>query len=256
MRRDAWLSWLERFVHIEEAAGSSPAASTMAVSRILFILLYIFLLFIPGYTILKNSDNLSALLADPSSITYFFLRLTGLFAFVLVFIQIMLGAFMNFWRRVFGPKILNFHMSQGIITYGLILFHPTFFVLSGALSGLENPVNLLFPRFNDSYELYLSFGKIGFILLTIGVFAAKLRKSNFLQSHWRKFHILNYFGFWFIFVHSFNVGSDVRTVPFIWLYPLMAVLVSISIIYRRIYTPFLKKSSLPVSESKPASQVQ
>lgn len=216
-----------------------------------FILLYILFLVIPGYTLFGNAGGLEQLTDQgASSTTYTFLRLTGLFAFILIFIQIMLGAFMNYWRTVFGPKILNFHMREGIVAYGLILAHPAFFLLNALLANIPNPLGLLVPRFSTAYETYLSFGKIGFILLTIAIFAARFRNVGFLQRHWRKFHILNYIAFWLIFVHSFNLGSDTHTTPFSLLYPVMAVLVVISIGYRRIYIPFLKpKPSTPPKKS-------
>lgn len=203
--------------------------------KIFFVLLYVIILLVPGYTVWQNGGFTAQ--ADVAAITYLFLRLTGLYAFVLIFIQVMLGAFMNYWRMVFGPKILNFHMWEGILAYGLILAHPTLFLLNAALAGVPNVLGLLIPRFTNSYEIYLSFGKIGFILLTIAIFAARFRNAGFLQKHWRKFHILNYIAFWFIFVHSFNLGSDTRMPPFSWLYPIMAILVVVSILYRRIFTP-------------------
>lgn len=197
--------------------------------RIFFILLYVILLLIPGYTALQNGNA--------GGVTYFFLRLTGLYAFILIFIQIMLGAFMNYWRSVFGPKILNFHMREGILAYGLILAHPALFLLNAALAGVPDVLSLLIPGFTNAYETYLSFGKIGFILLTIAIFAARFRNIGFLQRHWRKFHILNYVAFWFIFSHSLSLGSDTHTPPFSWLYPIMAILVVVSILYRRIFIP-------------------
>lgn len=210
----------------------------------LFVFIYSILLFIPGYTVLQNGNT--------GEIPYFFLRLTGLYAFVLIFIQIMLGAFMNYWRTVFGPKILNFHIREGILAYGLILAHPALFLLNAVLAGVPNALGLLIPRFTNAYETYLSFGKIGFILLTIAIFAARFRNVGFLQKHWRKFHILNYIAFWLIFVHSFNLGSDTHTPPFSWLYSIMAILVVVSIFYRRLYIPFLKSKTI-TSESAPQS---
>lgn len=206
-------------------------------AKYLFISIYLLLLFIPGYTVWQNGGFTAQ---DTKTLTYLFLRLTGLYGFILIFVQIMLGAYMDFARTIFGPKALNFHMTQGIAAYGLILAHPVLFLLNMATAGIPNPLILLLPNFTSAYETYLSFGKIGFILLTIAVFAGRARNISFLQKHWRKFHILNYVAFWFIFVHSFNVGSDVKTIPFSWLYPIMAVLVVLSIFYRRVYMPFVK----------------
>lgn len=243
----------EYSVHIGGAVGSSPTASTMdktaprlQMLKTPFVLLYTVLLFIPLYTVLQNGG------VDQT--IYLFLRLAGLYGFILIFVQIMLGAYMEIARRVFGPKVLNFHIREGIVAYGLILAHPILFLLNTALAGVPNVLGLLIPRFANTYETYLSFGKIGFILLTIAVFAAKFRNVGFLQRHWRKFHILNYVAFWFIFVHSFNVGSDTHKAPFSWLYPVMAILVVLSIFYRRVCVPFRKPAQ--ASRDTPIPQEQ
>lgn len=231
-------SVVERPPHMREVPGSNPGEPTMRVSYT-FIFVYLVLLFTPGYTVWQNG-GLAA--QDTAALTYLFLRLTGLYAFILIFIQIILGAYMDFWRGIFGSRILNFHATQGLVAYGLVLTHPAFFLLNATVKNIPSPLGLLVPQFSSAYEIYLSFGKVGFILLTVAVFAAKFRNASFFQKHWRKFHILNYITFWFIFVHSFNVGSDTKATPFAWFYPIMAVLVVLSIFYRRIYIPFLKSA--------------
>jgi predicted ferric reductase len=211
-------------------------------ARYFFILAYLLLLFVPAYTVWRNG---TLAVQDATALTYLFLRLTGLYGFILIFVQIMIGAYMDFARRVFGPRILNFHIQEGFVAYGLILAHPVLFLLNKALAGAPDMLDLLVPRFTTSYEVYLSFGKFGFILLTIAVLATRFRKTPFLQKHWRKLHILNYVAFWLIFSHSFNVGSDTQAGVFSWLYPVMAILVIFSIFYRRVYIPFIKPARVP-----------
>ena len=76
------------------------------------------------------------------------LRLTGLYAFFMIFLQIMLGGFMPIWQNIFGPKATVNHEKLGLITYILVLSHPTFFLVGALLrKGLEGFYTTLVPQF-------------------------------------------------------------------------------------------------------------
>lgn len=191
---------------------------------------YLLFLLIPVLTLLSNKETLSF---QGEKVTYTFLRISGLFGFILLFLQIMHGAFMSYWTRLFGDRAVIWHEKMGLVVYSLILLHPTFFTLSSWVTrGLGGALLSLVPFFSDIYEYYLSLGKIAFSLLTLGVFVAYFRHKAFLNRHWLKFHVLNYVAFWLIFVHSFNIGSDTHTFPMSWFYPISAGGVAASLIWR------------------------
>ena len=208
----------------------------MFIIKVILISLYIILLFIPGYTIARNSDVLQGIfsLNDPT-VVYFFLRLAALYGITLLFIQLILGAFMQPLTKVF-PGLLRWHMVEGIISYGIILSHPMLYTIyTSKTIGIFNPLLTLWPNFSVQNEFYISFGRVALYLLTIGILAGLFRRSSFLSRHWRKFHILNYIVFVLVLWHSWNIGSDTHATPFVFLYPIFIVGFLTAFFYRRIY---------------------
>ncbi|MDO8657474.1 MAG: hypothetical protein Q7K55_01940 [Candidatus Levybacteria bacterium] len=181
--------------------------------KILFISIYIFLLAIPLFTFINNSgfNDLH---------TYKFIRLFGLFGITLFFIQFILGAFMIYWRRLFGIWIFKFHITQGLIAYLIILLHPIFYFLNILqFSDFKTSILSLLPGFATNADIYLNFGKLGLIFLTIAIMAGIFRTYPLISKYWRRLHRLNYIVFVLIIIHSYFIGSDSKTVPFIFLYP-------------------------------------
>lgn len=180
--------------------------------KILFILLYVFLLTAPVVSWVANSgwDN---------GFWYGYMRLAGMYAFVLITTQIISGSSMDTLRRVFGPRILKGHMAVGIMAFLLAMSHPVAF-------GIAFGWNLLLD-FSDPYTVL---GRIGLLCMILGVSGGMLRTKSFMVSHWRVFHRLNYAVFILIYVHSFYLGSDVRIFPMSGVYIIgpLAVLYSVA----------------------------
>jgi predicted ferric reductase len=149
-------------------------------------------------------------------------RIIGLLAFSLLFMQIILGAFMQKWIEKLGTWVLKFHIIQGVIVYILILAHPFLFVIYNfKIRGLIDPfyvftdICLLCPR---SYELYYSFGRIAFWLMSFAILAAIIKSEVWWRENWRKFHILNYFAFFLIAAHAWFLGTDIASTSFIYVF--------------------------------------
>lgn len=138
------------------------------------------------------------------------------------------------FRKLFGGKMLQFHITQGIIAYLVIIFHPIVFVLFNAnTQGWNQALLQILPQLGQS-QFYLNFGRLALILFTIGVAAGYFRRKALLTRHWRKFHILNYFAFLFALLHSSNLGSDTSFFPFNILYPIFWIGLFSAFFYRRI----------------------
>lgn len=203
--------------------------------KIIFFGVWILILSIGPYTLIKNTSP-ELLVQNRVFLFNFLQRLTGLLAFSLIFVQIMLGSFMNKWIEKFGGWIFKFHVIEGIFAYLFILSHPLFFVLINyKLKGTFDPF-YVFTDFcvlcQNKLELYYTFGRVAFWLITIAVLAAELRTQPWLLRNWRKFHILSYFAFFFVALHSWNVGSDIASKPFIWFYWTATILVIFSLLHK------------------------
>lgn len=150
-------------------------------------------------------------------------RITGLTAFVLLFVQIILGSNMDFWRAKFGSIALKIHIANGLLAYLFIFLHPTLMIAFRYL--LYQKIDPIYV-FTDAcilcdgvYEYYINFGRLAFISVTIAVFAGLFRGyDKFMRLNWRKFHMLNYLAFYFVSIHAYNIGTDSSTKLFVYLF--------------------------------------
>lgn len=219
------------------------------------ILVYTVALLIPGYTFfIATPGNLQALFSQSSTNVFFTLfRLFGLYAFVFVWVQVMLGSFMPLFIGIFGSKALKFHISQGIFVLLFAFLHPIIFYLASFLATPEIPFwDALAHYFGvTGLPLYPYLGPVALTLMVITVITAKLRARPLLRKHWRIIHFLNYLVFLFSFLHSYNVGSDVHTQPLQGLYIFFGVTFLLGFFYRfgykRIYLGLKKRQAAPTA---------
>lgn len=140
---------------------------------------------------------------------------------------------MNYFRKLFGVKIFKFHIIEGIIAYIIIVSHTVFYFLNILqFSDFKTSILSLLPSFATKIDIYLDFGKLGIILLTIAVMAGIFRTYPFITKHWRFFHRANYIAFALILFHSYFLGTDTHTIPFIFLYPIFIVGLIASVVYK------------------------
>lgn len=209
----------------------------MDLKKLVLIIAYVLILLTPLVTLIVTSGGIKGILSSFSSAQttwYFLVRFAGLYAIVILFNQVMIGAFMLPLRRVFGSKMLILHITQGLIGYTLLLLHPLFNTLSLAqIMPLEKAVQFILPDLSIE-QMYYNLGRLAVVLFTIAVLAGALRTKQFFTNHWRKFHILNYIAFPLVVVHSYFVGSDTHALPFVLLYPVFIIGLLVAFFYRRI----------------------
>jgi predicted ferric reductase len=153
---------------------------------------------------------------SPEMLTYSFQRITGLIAYSLLFIQIVLGSKMGYWVQMLGARAYGLHVRQGLIAYAFILLHPllnsAFIYLVSA--NISDAIASFLPSVADRREQFLNIGRLSFVLLTLSIAVARLRTKPFFRRNWHYYHYLNYVVFFMIFIHARGVGSDVATFPF------------------------------------------
>lgn len=207
--------------------------------KAIFYLLWFFLLVLGPITVIRNTPPY--FLAEPSGLLNFLQRIIGLMAFTLLFIQIILGSLMEKLVEKLGGWIFKFHITEGIVAYGLILVHPLLLKF--------DPLYVFLGFSSQGAEFYYSFGRSAFWLLTVGVAAGLLRTQPWLQNNWRKFHVLNYVAFFLVWYHSFKVGTDIGTFPFSFFHGPSLVVVSAIVLYK-LYV-YLRLRFFSVSHSNP-----
>ncbi len=228
---------VERFVHIEEAVGPSPTSSTGRLERsnvhrtgrrfepcsghmrkVIFFIIWVGLLLLVPITILRVTP-IALALKYPANMTNFIQRAIGLSAFILLFVQLFLGAFMSVWIKKIGGWIFKFHLFEVGLVYTLALAHPLFLILFNHFVGIGWDPYRVFINVcllcQTPLLYYYTLGMISFWLLTLAVFGGLFRSASpWLKTHWRKLHILNYIVFLIVGLHGFLIGTDFRYQPF------------------------------------------
>ena len=97
---------------------------------------------------------------------------------------------------------------------------------------LNTSILSLLPGFATNIDIYIDFGKLGLIFLTIAIMAGIFRTYPLISKNWRWFHRLNYIVFGLILIHSFFLGTDIKTAPFVYLYPIFIVGLITSVVYK------------------------
>jgi DMSO/TMAO reductase YedYZ heme-binding membrane subunit len=138
--------------------------------------------------------------------------LLGLYAFYLVWVQIMFRA--NLALRVAVPPwVHRFHRAEGLFALLFAILHPSFLVIG---VGLQSYLAKDFVAHDQA--IYVLLGQLQLVLLLVTVLTVLLRRQPWLVKRWRSIHILNYAVFVSAWVHSWKLGTDVQSTGLRWLW--------------------------------------
>lgn len=208
------------------------------MKKIIFFFIWLSLILVSVFTLFRAFD-LSFVLAYPSRITNFVERGLGLVVFNLLFVQIVLGVFMDKLINKLGNWVSKFHAFNGILVYLLALFHTFSYVLINYFSGhgMDPYVAFINVCLICKYPVnyYLTIGRVSFWILTGGVFVAIFRRySSWFNKNWRNLHIVNYIVFILVVAHGFLLGTDFKTIPFFAVAVIETILVLLILILNKI----------------------
>jgi DMSO/TMAO reductase YedYZ heme-binding membrane subunit len=120
------------------------------------------------------------------------MRLLGLEAFTLIFVNIVTGALARRFYRLFKPRpFQRFHITCGALGFLMALAH-------GAIVIVE--------RYNRAYNAIWVVGPVALALLAVTIYVALDRKR--LPRVWRRIHQINYLIFTAVFIKAMVIGSD------------------------------------------------
>lgn len=168
-------------------------------------LLLLFLVFILSAPIVLLKSQLN--IRNSTDVLFFLQRASGLYAFSLIFIAIIMGSAMNVVDRFFpADKVFSIHKIVGKSAFTLAIFHPIFLYSTYLL---EHNLNYVLPFLEGSSIIYFYLGILALLLLTVSVGAALARFK--IGIKWLYIHRINYLIFWLIFFHGLNLGVDTQT---------------------------------------------
>lgn len=191
-------------------SSTAPAASDralIAILRVALPLAFVTALVLPALVFFNDRGG-TGFLADKSLQQYGILLfpLVGLYAFTLLWIQFLLGSNMYPLMRVF-PRVQLFHRTQGPFVLAFALLHPTLLLLG--VGGVAAYFRFEFVPPNLVPWVWV--GELQLTLLIATVATALLRKTKWLKKRWHWIHYTNYVVFTLVWLHSWNLGTDVQS---------------------------------------------
>jgi DMSO/TMAO reductase YedYZ heme-binding membrane subunit len=119
-------------------------------------------------------------------------RILGLEAFTLIFVNIVTGAQSRWFYQLFKPRSFRrFHIVCGVLGFLLALAHG---------------VIVLAKRYWSGYNAIWVIGPVALAMLAITIFAGLDRKR--LPRIWRRIHQINYLIFVAVFAKAVVIGTD------------------------------------------------
>jgi sulfoxide reductase heme-binding subunit YedZ len=199
--------------------------------RGVLIVAYVILSLIPLAIFFRVRGGLMAIPAtDLRSLTYFLFPLLGLYAFTVLWLQLLVGSSMAPLTRLF-PNIRQIHKRHGIYALVFSVLHPLFLLIGVGLSDF-----VTFQYIAPEQLWFALLGYLQLILLATVVTTALLMRSRFLRGkRWRYVHFLTYFAFISVWIHSWFLGTDVQTTPlrYFWIFAGLTAIVSVSWRFKR-----------------------
>lgn len=190
----------------------------MKKSKIGFWVIWLVLVLLGPYFITKTVV-FPKIFSDYGLTLNFLERVSGVSIFTLLFIQIVLGAYMEKLSDKLGNWVYKVYTIQGPVIYLLAIVHPFFqlifnYKLFHTLDPFYIYTQVCFLCKNKT-ELLYSFGRLAFWFLTLDVFAAIFKNSDgWLKKNWKKLHLFNYYiVFFLVAIHGYFLGSDFKVFP-------------------------------------------
>lgn len=196
--------------------------------------LYIAALCLPLYIFFHDRGGTAFLhMADLRDSLRLVFPLLGLYAFTFVTWQVLIATNLR-WLRKLWPRVINFHHFQGGFALIFAVLHPALILIG---FGLADYLHFRFVSPNLRWWLIPSYTALTILLLTVTT--ASLAWHGMNIPWWRKLHRLNYLVFVLVWLHSWFIGTDTRTLllRFVWVVYLLLVTISVIGKYRSFFTP-------------------
>jgi hypothetical protein len=188
------------------------------MKKYIFFVIWIVLLLLVPATILRITP-LAAGVRNPGAIFDFLQRFIGLALFVFLFVQVILGIFMDKLTKKIGGWIFKFYIAEEILIFALVFLHPLMFMLvnhfaAGGWDPYSAFINACFLCQTPT-GYYLTLGIVSLWTVAFAIFAAFFAYvDGWFKKNRRKLHVLNYAVFLLIGVHAFFLGLDFKVQPF------------------------------------------
>lgn len=168
---------------------------------------------IPFFVWLISTGNITAyftLQVPPGQVYYIFSKLAGLYAYFFLALQLIVG----FLGR--GSHYFYLHPYIGIFLTFTVLLHASLFMAGGLLRTKHIPLDILLPQFASGYyKNSIGYGVIaGYLLLLIIAAGVLQKRFQIFKIIHRAAPAIALLGW----LHSFNIGTETRSLPIMSFY--------------------------------------
>ncbi|MCM2325769.1 MAG: ferric reductase-like transmembrane domain-containing protein [Candidatus Woesearchaeota archaeon] len=140
-------------------------------------------------------------------------RIFGLLSYLFLFITVMLGEMRLISKNKAEFTVFKYHTPIAIFSTFLVFLH----FISAVMDKFKWGIYLRFTdflgfNFSDKWMVLLSLGTLAFyLMLIIGLTSAK-KSIQFLGfKRWKLVHFFSYVAFTMAYIHSMNLGTDLKT---------------------------------------------
>ncbi|MFA6042186.1 MAG: ferric reductase-like transmembrane domain-containing protein [Patescibacteria group bacterium] len=182
--------------------------------RVVTMLVWLAIAIAPAYVFFQERDGLVFLegLTFTDACRELF-PLVGLYAFTLVWTQVLLGSMMSKWTKWVGLGFAQ-HRVVGPTVLLFALIHPVLLLVG---VGWTDYLNRSYVE--PTQQVFIYFGLTALLLVLLTALSALLRTRPWVQRWWRKVHVFNYIVFASAWIHSWNLGTDIQStgLRFLWI---------------------------------------
>jgi hypothetical protein len=218
--------------YLVNQTGHTRNVWAVSGTRILLIAL-LMAPFITWSGALGNSNTYFQEHLPPGQAFYSLSKLMGLYAIVLLWLQLMYGLLKANAVSLYGlPRwSVNWHRLFGLLTLLTAVIHFLFFFTAASIRTGSLAVHLLVPNFsNGFYTTAVSLGWFALVGLLVVAMIGLLRSK--MQGVWLWAHRLSYAVIVLALIHGQLVGSEAQSTAWFYLMLLFGLSVAISLLAR------------------------
>lgn len=156
----------------------------------------------------KTITNLNVSRSQPSEIPWYIVRLTGVLAYILLSLSILV-ALLRKINPVKFRSLFKYHHDISIFAIIFTFLHLINNLFDKYMWSLEFK-DLFWFSFSSNTKILLSIGVLSFYLMTIIVISSLSPKIiKFIKyKNWYHIHLLSYLTYIFVIIHSLFLGTD------------------------------------------------
>ncbi|PIN80082.1 hypothetical protein COV13_04130 [Candidatus Woesearchaeota archaeon CG10_big_fil_rev_8_21_14_0_10_32_9] len=141
-------------------------------------------------------------------------RVFGLIAFFALFLTVVIGELRLLSKIKANFVLFKYHVPIAIFSTVIVLMH----FISAVFDKFKWGKTLAFTQFlgfsfSDKWVVLLSLGTLAFyFMLIVGITSSKGMIQRIGYKKWKLIHYFSYVAFLFAYIHSINLGTDIKSV--------------------------------------------